>query len=50
MACVTYRGQLRYLNGLDEYAAAVQALKVDDLERYNARVKEIRTYNCRIRS
>lgn len=43
MACISYRGQLRYLNGLDEFAPEVKALKVQNEDAYNARVKEIRT-------
>lgn len=43
MACVTYRGKLRYLNGLDEYAPEVKALKLSDKDAYEAKVKEIRT-------
>ena len=43
MACITYRGQLRYLNGLDEFAPEVKALQVQDKEAHKARVKEIRT-------
>lgn len=43
MACVTYRGQLRYLNGLDEFAPEVKALKQDSKEAYEAKVKNIRS-------
>jgi len=43
MACITYRGKLRYLNGLDEYAPEVKSLKLEDPEAYEARVKQIRT-------
>ena len=46
MACVVFRGKLRYLNGLDEYAASVQAIK--DPERKLAKVKEIRTIVARL--
>ena len=42
MACVTYRGQLRYLNGLDEFAPDVKMLKNESNEAYEARVKNIR--------
>ena len=43
MACISYRGQLRYLNGLDEFAPEVKALLVEDKSAHQARVKEIRT-------
>jgi hypothetical protein len=41
MACVTFRGKLRYLNGLDEYAASVQG--IDDKEKREAKALQIRT-------
>jgi len=41
MACITYRGKLRYLNGLDEFAPEVKG--IEDKEKREARVKEIRT-------
>ena len=46
MACVVFRGKLRYLNGLDEYSASVQAIK--DPERKAAKIKEIRTIVARL--
>ena len=46
MACVVFRGKLRYLNGLDEYAASVQAIK--DKEKKAAKVREIRTIVARL--
>ncbi len=41
MACVTFRGKLRYLNGLDEYAASVQG--IDNREKREAKALQIRT-------
>ena len=41
MACVMFRGKLRYLNGLDEFAASVQS--IDDKEKKAAKVLQIRT-------
>jgi hypothetical protein len=41
MACVTYRGKLRYLNGLDEFAPEVKS--IGDNKTKAARIKEIRT-------
>ena len=41
MACVMFRGKLRYLNGLDEFAASVQG--IDDKEKRAAKILQIRT-------
>lgn len=41
MACIMYKGKLRYLNGLDEFAPEVKA--IEDAEQRAARIKEIRT-------
>tara|TARA_R110000868_G_scaffold5681_6_gene33630 strand:- start:25559 stop:26566 length:1008 start_codon:yes stop_codon:yes gene_type:complete len=41
MACVMYRGKLRYMNGLDEFAPEVKGM--DDKKQRDARIKEIRT-------
>lgn len=43
MACITYRGKVRYLNGLDEFAPEVKMLKEENPEAYKAKVMEIRT-------
>jgi hypothetical protein len=41
MACITYKGKLRYLNGLDEMSPEVKS--ISDPEKRAARIKEIRT-------
>lgn len=41
MACVMYKGKLRYLNGLDEFAPEIK--KIDNKEARQAKIKEIRT-------
>jgi hypothetical protein len=41
MACIMYKGKLRYLNGLDEFAPEVKS--ITDPEKKAARIKEIRT-------
>jgi len=41
MACVVFRGKMRYLNGLDEFASSVQA--ISNKERKAAKILQIRT-------
>lgn len=41
MACITYKGKHRYLNGLDEFAPEIKS--ITDPEKRKARIKEIRT-------
>jgi len=41
MACIVFRGKMRYLNGLDEFAASVQS--ITNKEQKAAKILQIRT-------